>query len=295
MKVKKLPGQSQEISSNLKLLLERANAECSRNIRLMIGPAESDCEGSTEWTDSEIIIRLQSGQDAALAEYIAAHELGHVFQYIRGYAIAAGRTDEPEAVTIAMEISDFVMDALADSLAQSYGFPIEAGFSRYYRSSDMLDILDIPADGRHFGTHWERVWDKLTEIRVCRRLGNKMPKLPREYGTIIFTLSLANIIKRANNLDPELGPEIMARIAKQRLLATVINDLLGIDKRFKYDDIEVCVSKLGAIFDYFKLQPGHIQLYKPLTDEILAEGHWQPKPQNRGTSIFDLIKIKEHP
>jgi hypothetical protein len=139
------------------------------------------------------------------------------------------------------------MDALADTFAQSYGFPVAVGFSRYYRSSDLLETLDIPADGRHLGTHWDKIWDRLTEIRVCRRLRNKAPKLPREYATLILALSFANIIKRAQNLDPELGPEILTRIAKQRLLAAVINDLLGIDARFKQDDIDSGVSKLSAI------------------------------------------------
>jgi hypothetical protein len=161
MKRETLPGQSEEISNRLRLLLKRVKTECAKEISFKIGPQESGFEGQAEWSDDRIIIELKPGLGSSMAEYIVAHEPGHVLQFIRGYAIAGGRTDEPEAIEIATGISDFVFDAIADSFANQYGFPISSGFDNYYRSNNLLGALNNVADGRHFGTQWERLWEYL--------------------------------------------------------------------------------------------------------------------------------------
>jgi hypothetical protein len=102
-------------------------------------------------------------------------------------------------------------------------------------------------------------------------------------------LSFANIIKRSNNLDLKIGLKIKRALSKQRIVSKVIDDLMDIDAKNINNDIDSCISELNNIFEYFQLQPGHIQITKPLTGENLVNGHWQTVPKDEDSGILEQI------
>jgi hypothetical protein len=205
---------------------------------------------------------------------------------MRGYAFAGGKADDPAAISIATKMTNFVFDSMADSIANQNGFPMAPGFEKYYRSSSILDTVKHPVDCRHFGTNWERIWKYLEETRHCRVLQIKLPNIPREYRTMMDALSFANILKRAHNLDLKIGLEIKNALSKQRILSKVVDDLMDIDAKNKTNDIDSCISELNNLFEYFQLQPGQIQITKPLTGENLVDDHWQTTPKDEVSGIL---------
>lgn len=175
----RLPGQTTDISPRLRDFLERVRIECKADVIFMTIAPNKGFDGRVTWDDARIHIEIGKDLDNALAEYIAAHELGHTLQLARGFPIAAARPDDPEAVAIATDIADLVLDSGADTRAVEAGFPMSKAFDSYVRSSKLPEVLARPANGRRFGSDWVRMWEKLRELRVCRGLGLKLPRLPR--------------------------------------------------------------------------------------------------------------------
>jgi len=278
----RLPGQRVNMSLGLQRLLNQAEAECKKKIRFS-GITREGFIGRTEWDDNEVLVEVEQTLNATIAEYIAAHELGHVLQLCRRCAIASGRLDEPGAVTIATMVTDFVLDPLTDSIAIGFGIPVAAGFQTWLESESLLDVLKRPRDGRRYGTNWKKVWKTLTEVRVCRALGLKAPNPPKDFWTLYIALDLGKIQQRATNLGLNVGAEILESIKKIPLLLKVVSDLVDIGAACS---ISESANKLVQILNYFKAEPGHIVINKPLTDEFLKKGQWEVRlSRNDATGI----------
>lgn len=280
----KLPGQRINISPELEKLARQAEEECKRKIEFS-GTPMTNFIGRTEWRTSDILIEVQSNLTGDMAEYIAAHELGHVLQLARGCAIASGRIDEPGAVEIANNITDFVFDPMADTIASEYGLPIAPCFQSWIESTQIIGILQHPRRGRIYGDDWHRAWEGMTEARVRKQLGLVLAKPNRDFWTIYVTLDLAKLSSRATNLGLDIGKDILERIKKVRLLAKTVGDLVEIGSASSIDE---STAKIQAVLDYFEAEPGHICINRPLTNELLIEGKWQQQIP-KTSSIDDIL------
>jgi hypothetical protein len=267
----RLPGQEASISPELEELLRQSEAECKRTIEFSGVPREHFI-GRTEWRNTDILVEIQRDLTAPMAEYVAAHELCHVLQLARCCAIASGRRDEPGAVTIATQITDLVLDPLADSMAVGYGIAMAPGFEAWLESERLMDSLKRPRNGRRYGTNWQKIWEALTEARVCQTLGLQPPKPTRDFWTLHVALDLGRVALRASNLGLSTGVEVLESIKKIALLSKVATDLMEIGAA---SDIGESAPKLVAILDYFEAHPGHILVNRPSTSEYLIEGQWQ--------------------
>lgn len=277
----RLPDQKVNISPRLQRLFNQARTECNRDIKFaVVSPKDREqFVGRIEWRDADILIEMQENLDNPMAEYIAAHELCHALQLARGYPIAAGRVDEPGAVYIAVHITDFVFDLSADAMAVESGFLMASNFERWLKSTRILEVVRKPKNGRRYGANWAKIWERLEEARLCRKLGLKSPRPPREFWTLWVAFDFANIIQRASNFGLTIGLEIQENIRRLPLLSRVVDDILNMGAPGRICNIEESVSRLVSIFGYIKTPPGHIYIYNPLTDEIYIEGHWQPRPK----------------
>lgn len=273
----RLPGQRVNISPILRQLFNQAQAECNRSIKFVGMPSEADFVGRIEWRDTDILIEIRDTLDNQMAEYIAAHELCHALQLARGYPIVGGRVDEPEAVAIATLVTDFVFDSSVDSMAIEFGFLMAPIFEKWLRSTNFLEAMNKPKNGRRYGDNWIKIWEKLEEARICRSLGLKLPRIPRDFWTLYMAFEIANIIQRSLNFGLSVGLEIRESIRQLTLLSRVVDDLLNIGTLRGTSDNEETVSKLVGIFNYIKAVPGHIYIHKPLTDEIYIGGDWRPR------------------
>jgi hypothetical protein len=280
----RLPGQESDISLELEKMARQAEDECNRKIELS-GSSMTSFLGRVEWRENDILIEIESGLAGNIAEYIAAHELGHVLQFARGCAIAGGREDEPEAVQIATSITDFVFDPMADTIASEYGISMASGFKAWIESTHIIDALEHPKRGRIYGNDWYRAWEVMTEARVRKRLGLTPPKLPRDFWTIYVALDFAKLSIRATNLGLGIGKDILERVKRVRLLSAIIDDLVDIGSA---SSVNQSVAKLQSVLDYFKAEPGHIYIHRPLTNEVFIEGKWQQEIP-KTFSINDLL------
>lgn len=256
--------------------MDQAKTECARNIVFAgISPQYTDrFEGRIEWRDNDILVEIKDSFDNQTAEYIAAHELCHALQLGRGYPIAAGRMDEPGAVAIATDITDLVYDSWADTIATEFGLPMASEFKRWLKSTPLLGVLKTPRNGRRYGTKWANVWERLKAKRINDQLGLKAPPPPKEFWTLWVAFDLGNVIRRAESFGLALGGDIRKDIQRLPLLAKVVDDLLNIASIGAISNIDESVSRLLSIFDYIQVSPGHMSIYKPLTDEIYVNGQW---------------------
>ncbi len=267
----KLPGQKGTISPELYDMFKKVETECNRKLKFS-GVPRRDFIGRTEWQEDCILVEISSNLSAPMAEYIAAHELGHVLQFVRGCVIASGRLDEVGSVTIATMISDLILDPLADTFAIEHGLPMASYFESWLESESVLEILRHPRNGRRYGKNWPKVWEGISRARVCRRLGLEPPNPNKDYWTMYVALDLAKITQRARNLKLSVEKDVLKSVKKIRLLSDVINDLIDIGSA---NELEESAEKAQRILTYFKADPGHIFIHRPLTNEFLVEGQWQ--------------------
>lgn len=274
----RLPGQTVSISPELQKLLERARAECKRKIKFAaILPGEG-FEGRFDWRKADVLIEMNPNLIPTMAEYVAAHELCHVLQVTRGCAVASGRLDERLAVAIATDITSLVLDASADSIATLAGFKMASGFDAYLKSKGLLEELNKVGNGRRYGTNWARIWEWIKADFVAQRIGVEAPRVPmRELWTLDLALKWASVVQRASNLALPIEFEIRDSILKLPVVAEVLNDLLSIGALNNSPNVEESVNKLVSILEYIKVPPGHIFVFRPLTDEIFIEGRWRPR------------------
>lgn len=279
----RLPGQKTDISPELESLARQAEDECKREIVLSGSPMKGFL-GGAEWRDNDVLVEIDARLPGTIAEYVAAHEFGHVLQLARRWAIAGGRIDEPGALQIAANITDFVCDPMADTLASEHGVPMAAGFQRWLESTGILEVLQHPRRGRIFDTKWHRAWEGMTEARVRRKLGLTAPKPTRDFWTIYVTLDLAKLSVRAMNLGLVMGKEILEMVKRVQLLSDVIADLVDIG--YAKSESE-SVAKLQRVLDYFTAEPGHIYINRPVSHRVLVEGRWRRNiPQTSSVGDF---------
>jgi hypothetical protein len=261
----------------LRNLFSQARAECGKDITLVTIQAGGEFEGRTEWRDENILIGIKDGLDNDTVEYVAAHELCHALQLVRGFPIASGRVDEPGSVAIATRITDLVYDSSADAMAVQFELPMASSFEGWLRSTRLLEVLKRPRNGRRYGTNWIKVWEKLKETRVCRQLGLKLPSPPKEFWTLWVAFDFANTIQRALNFGLTIGVEMRGELGRLPLVSKVVNDLLTVVSPGGIVGIEESLSRLVGILDYIMAAAGHIYIHRPLTDEIYVEGKWKSR------------------
>jgi hypothetical protein len=204
-----------------------------------------------------------------MAEYIAAHELGHAIQFARGYPILVGNAYRPATTTIAKRISNFLLDSSADAIAVQYGFPMAPSFERYLELKEVRGIVNNLKNGGSQGDNWARIWEYIEETIISEALQNKLSRIPRDLNTLLVASTFANIVQRASNLGLTIGYQVLNDIKRFPLLSRVIDDLLNIGTPSGICSIGELLSKLKRVFDYLKPKPGQLSIYKPLTDQIL--------------------------
>jgi hypothetical protein len=285
----RLPGQKNDISPELESLARQAEKECERKIEFS-GLPMKNFVGRAEWRSDDILVEVDASLTGDIAEYVAAHELGHVLQLARGCSIASGREDEPGAAQIGTNITDFVCDPMADTFASGYGVPMARGFRSWIESTGIFDVLQHPRRGRIYGTDWHRAWEGMTEARVRKQLGLMLPKPTRDFWAIYVALDLAKLSVRATNLGLGIGEDILEGVKKVRLLAAIISDLVDIGFA---NSIDEKVTKSQAVLDYFKAEPGHIYINRPITNEVLIDGRWRRDIPQTPSIVDSLLGIKD--
>ena len=271
----KLPGQHLPMSQLLQDYLNLASKESKKTIRFSVSTKEGYegyCEHKSDTED--VIIGIDEHLDNSMAEYIAAHEIGHAIQYARGYPIiSAGVLDLP-SIEIATLITNLVLDSQTDLMASHFGFPMDVQYGIW------LDSNRIPAFGPHrFSGNWPRIWRKLDKIRLCYLLGNKIPPLPFEYYELGAILEIGNIIQRANNLGLVIADEFRNNIKIPKFVK-VVDDLLSLNSGGKVCSVRTSLSRLLRICKYLKLELSRTMVInRPFTDRIYVLGKWQPRPK----------------
>jgi hypothetical protein len=123
----------------------------------------------------------------------------------------------------------------------------------------------------------------MTKARVCKQLGLVQPKPSRDFWTIYVALDLAKLSSRAMNLGLGIADDILNNLKRVRLLTKIVNDLLEIGAA---SSIEESTTKIKTVLDYFRAEPGHIYIHKPLKKTLLMDGKWKDSiPGNK--SIID--------
>ena len=286
----KLPGQQVGTSSVLKHLYEQAKNECNRDIYIQSTPIElrEDFIGQIQWRDHDVLVQMDESLEPKIAEYIAAHELGHVIQFARGYPKLLGNAATSKIVR---RISDFLLDTSADSIAIQYGFPIAPGFEYYFEPNPILSIIHNIKDRRKQGNKWERIWAFAQETIECEVLCKKMPNTPRDLQTLWSALGIADIIQRSSNLGISLGNQILDSIETSSILHSVIIDLLNINLPSGACSSEGTLTKCNKIIDYLKAKQDYLSIYRPLTGEFYINDRWQQIPKQEKTTKFHIQNL----
>lgn len=274
--IRKLPGQSVKISTELGSLLTKAQSEIKREITFSGTPLKNFI-GRVECREIDVLIEISSNLTPQMAEYVAGHELGHVLQLARGCAIVSGRTDEPRATIMATAITDFVTDPLADTLASQAGLPMARCYETWINSTGFLSIFDNEVSIEKYSDDWHSVWKTMTSNKVDPEIELDAGIADKNYWTMYISLDIAKLIVRAENLGLSLGNTLLRKSVKIDLLNRTIKDIIKIGCA---KNINQAALKIDRILDYFEGEPGHLFLNKPLTKEFIVNGRWKRLPSN---------------